>query len=368
MNRVGFLPVFLGIAFWGCGPTLAAREAPDPRASHVLVVYNVFAPESLEIAKLYASARGVPDNNLLAIRTQTDDDISFAEFQTQICDAVFQKIAKDKLKIDFIVLCRGIPIRLAVNEGYSVDATLMLDAHPKWHAKPLEPMKMQLDEAQLRRCTNPYFGANEPFSSDKYGFYLVTRLDGYTKEDAMALIGRSLKATNAKGKFLLDASPNASNGEYGQTQKTLIAANDILEHKKFDVMFDNTQKFIGGEVDLMGYASWGSNDASFQQSLYNSLRFRPGAIAETFVSTSARTFRRTTGGQSLIADLIAQGVTGVKGYVSEPYTLALAHIDILFDRYTNGLNLAESFYAASPLLKWKDIVVGDPLCSPYSKK
>ena len=59
--------------------------------------------------------------------------------------------------------------------------------------------------------------------------------------------------------------------------------------------------------------------------------------------------------------------TGVKGYVSEPYTFALAKPDILFDRYTNGMNLAESFYAASQFLKWKDVVIGDPLCDPYRK-
>ncbi len=35
-------------------------------------------------------------------------------------------------------------------------------------------------------------------------------------------------------------------------------------------------------------------------------------------------------------DLIAQGVTGVKGYVSEPYTYALAKPEILFDRYLRG--------------------------------
>ncbi|HCM73924.1 MAG TPA: hypothetical protein DIS87_07280, partial [Armatimonadetes bacterium] len=62
--------------------------------------------------------------------------------------------------------------------------------------------------------------------------------------------------------------------------------------------------------------------------------------------------------QSLIADLIRGGVTGVKGYVSEPYTFAMADPQVLFDRYTRGYTLAESFYAASPILKWKDLVIG----------
>ena len=55
----------------------------------------------------------------------------------------------------------------------------------------------------------------------------------------------------------------------------------------------------------------------------------------------------------------------MKGYVSEPFTFALARPNILFERYVGGFNLAESFYMASPVTKWKDVVIGDPLCSPY---
>jgi hypothetical protein len=55
----------------------------------------------------------------------------------------------------------------------------------------------------------------------------------------------------------------------------------------------------------------------------------------------------------------------VKGYVSEPYIFALAHPQVLWDRYTSGYDLAESFYMASAVLGWKDVVIGDPLCRPY---
>ena len=93
----------------------------------------------------------------------------------------------------------------------------------------------------------------------------------------------------------------------------------------------------------------------------------PGALAETVVSTSGRTFSDPKApGQSLIADLIAAGVTGCKGYVSEPYVDSIARANLLFDRYTMGYTLAESFYAASQYIYWKDVVIGDPICAPYS--
>ena len=62
---------------------------------------------------------------------------------------------------------------------------------------------------------------------------------------------------------------------------------------------------------------------------------------------------------------IAQGVTGAKGYTNEPLLQAVASPSILWDRYTHGWTLAESFYAASRFVGWEDIVLGDPLCRPY---
>jgi hypothetical protein len=80
------------------------------------------------------------------------------------------------------------------------------------------------------------------------------------------------------------------------------------------------------------------------------------------VSTSARTFLPTTGGQSLIADLIAHGITGVKGYTDEPLLQAVASPSVAMERYTSGFTLAESLYAASRFVGWEDVAIGDPLC------
>ena len=113
----------------------------------------------------------------------------------------------------------------------------------------------------------------------------------------------------------------------------------------------------------------GQQRSAFQQSGVRQPAFLPGAIAETVVSTGGRTFRNPNApGQSLIADLIAQGVTGCKGYVYEPASDAIAHAALLFDRYTSGFSIAESFYMASRYIDWKDVVIGDPICAPYARK
>jgi uncharacterized protein (TIGR03790 family) len=142
-------------------------------------------------------------------------------------------------------------------------------------------------------------------------------------------------------------------------------AADLLKARGVPVELADAGQFIGDRSGLMGYVSWGSNDPGYSAAAYHSIAFSPGALAETAVSSSARTFQRTSGGQSLIADLIAQGVTGVKGYVDEPLAQAVASPAILFDRYARGWTLAESFYAASALIGWEDIVIGDPLTRAY---
>ena len=49
-----------------------------------------------------------------------------------------------------------------------------------------------------------------------------------------------------------------------------------------------------------------------------------GSIADTAVSTGGRSFEwGTSYGQSLVADLLEDGVSGVKGYVYEPYLTAV---------------------------------------------
>jgi uncharacterized protein (TIGR03790 family) len=124
---------------------------------------------------------------------------------------------------------------------------------------------------------------------------------------------------------------------------------------------DTSETFVGHRSNLLGYFSWGSNDPKFTDTDYESLTFAPGAIGDTAVSTSARTFLPTTGGQSLISVLITHGITGVKGYTDEPLLQAIASPSVLMDRYTSGFTLAESFYAASRFVGWEDIVIGDPL-------
>jgi hypothetical protein len=154
--------------------------------------------------------------------------------------------------------------------------------------------------------------------------------------------------------------------DWGDWNADMLRAHDLLEATGISNDLELEQSgFVGDQHNLLGYFSWGSNDPNYDAAGYESLTFAPGSIGDTAVSTSGRTFLPTTGGQSLIADLIAHGLTFGKGYVGEPLLQAVASPTIALDRFYSGYSMAESLYAASRFVGWEDVVLGDPLATPY---
>jgi uncharacterized protein (TIGR03790 family) len=359
----------------------------------VLVVRNEISPVSKAVADDYAERRAV--RNVLSVRCQDSaasagsETISYAAYE-QAIEKPIRSFLADHANIDFIVLTKGIPIRITDAPGRGVDGRRpALDSYLAAldYEKSPGAASVHLRDGGFRGTAwaNRFWNSSTPFAHAKVGGYLVTRLDGYTEADAKALTTRALAAEQqaekaADGKILLDTCPafgyadrkgqprpvtsDSSEMEYNLYNADMLRAADILRSRSVPVELTRTDVFAGKRSGLLGYVSWGSNDRHYEADAYHSLRFVPGAICETAVSTSARTFLPTQGGQSLIADLIAQGVTGAKGYTDEPLLQAIASPSILLDRYTRGWTLAESFYAASRFVGWEDIVIGDPLCRP----
>jgi uncharacterized protein (TIGR03790 family) len=390
----------------------ANKRSPD----EVLLVVNATSPVSQAIADDYAAKRHI--RNTLSVQCQDsalsarNETITLADY-TQAIENPIRAYLAAHTNIEFIVLTKGVPIRITgaamgscdehsrepenVRGHPSVDSYLAALDYTNFPAA----VKIRIAGSGAIGCafSNRYWNATEPFSHAKFGGYLVTRLDGYTEADAKALVTRSLAAEHdiaqilTKGAVLLDVEPVFGLGDKGTQPAPITSTNilaesawsefnadmrhaaDVLTARGIPVELDLTTKFIGGRSNLLGYFSWGSNDQRswgsadfYSATAYLSLFFAPGALSDTAVSTSARTFLPTTGGQSLMTDLIAHGLTGAKGYTDEPLLQAIASPTIVFDRYTAGYTLAESIYAASHFVCWEDVVIGDPLCCPYWRR
>ena len=338
----------------------------------VIVVINENSDVSKEIGEYFAQQRSIPERNIARITVPTKETINDTEFQdlrTQIEEFIVSNDMTDT--INYIVLTKGVPLRVnrpldstetaQTTRRASVDneLTLILGSFANiiggqgWATHNLTSIRAHFNRAILP-------------------IYLVTRLDAYTKEDVFAMIDNSGPNTLVNKDsviFILDRDPRPIDNAFDQSQ---IIAGQNLARRGWNIILNSDSVYVTDQKNVLGYASWGSNDHYDQHTAEHAIprnTWSPGSLAETFVSTSGRSFAPGTSyGQSLIADWIAEGTAGAKGYVFEPFTIALALPDVLFDRYTNesqdtAYNLAESFYMASRTLSWMEVVLGDPKTS-----
>ncbi|HTW64343.1 MAG TPA: TIGR03790 family protein [Bryobacteraceae bacterium] len=346
-------------------PVLLLAQAPDS----VLIVINQPSALSRKIGEYYAERRHVPAANICRLNAPVDEEISRSDFDGQVSRPIQSFLRSRKLteKILYIVTTMGVPLKVRGHGGItgdaaSVDSELTLlysDMHGHPHALP----------AGIR---NPFFGQiNAPFRHPDFPIYLVTRLAGFDFSDVKGIIDRALVARN-RGKFVIDLK--ASDNTPGNTW--LLQAAQQLPRDR--VVLDRSATVLEHESDVIGYASWGSNDPDRKQR-HLDFHWLPGAIMTEYVSTNARTFARppdswnigawgnakaTFAGspQTLTADYIHDGVTGASGHVYEPYLAFTPRPNILLPAYYRGRNLAESYYLAIPVLSWENVVIGDPLC------
>ncbi len=322
----------------------------------VVVVVNDTSATSTTIGTYFQTARSIPDSHMIHISTPETETITRSVFDSDIRTPIENYLTSNNLasSTNYIVTTKGVPLRISGTTSTShasVDQELMLI---------LGSQASLLDGDNFG--ISAYYNTNTQFSNTSYGNYLATRLTGYTIQQVEDLIDRSTIATTIdSGIFVLDVDTNRDNPTYQNVNDWMRTAGPLLSAKGYSVTLDETTTYLTNQTNVLGYYSWGSNDCCDVNNGIPGNTYVNGAIGETAVSTSARSFAYPpTYGQSLVADWIAEGISGMSGYVYEPYTTALAHADILFDRYTSGYTLADSFGMASYALSWQQVVVGDP--------
>lgn len=337
----------------------------------VLIVVNKKSPVSRDIGEYYRVRRAIPTRNVCSISTTTDEEISWEEYQDQIEKPIAECLQKSGLQesVVYIVTTMGVPLKVPgsgsgfQSEYASVDSELVL-LYGKMRGTRFP---------RVGPMTNPLFMKRDaPVRHPQVPIYLVTRLAAYDVAEVKAMIDRGLVARN-RGKFVvdLDSEDDRMGNNWLRTAAILLPIDRVVLEESSRVVYDLH--------DVIGYASWGSND-SHRKRRRLGFQFLPGAIATEYVSTNGRTMKRppddwsyTTwqdrfhffagSPQGLSADLIHEGATGASGNVYEPFLTGCARPDYLLPAYFQGRNLAESYYISLPFTSWQEIVLGDPLCS-----
>jgi len=348
---------------------LVAISALAQTPAQVLVVVNKQSPVSTAIGQYYMQKRSIPAGNLCVIESPAVEFIPREVYESDIEGPIRKCLTRNNLteSILYILTTQGIPIRIwgtgdaLASTAAAVDSELTL-LYPRLHGVTV-PLAGPLP--------NPFFMKRDvAFRHPQIPMYMVTRLAGYDMTDLKALVDRALRARNT-GKFVIDLrADNATEGNQWLRAAALLIPKDRL-------ILDETAKVLTGIQDVIGYASWGSNDFD-RHDRFLKFQWLPGAIATEFVSMNARTFTRPPDDwnigswkdksayffgapQTMTADYIHEGASGASGHVDEPYLTFCPRPEFVLPAYLEGRNLAESFYMGIPALSWMNMVIGDPL-------
>ena len=382
MPRPGSLRLFLLLA--AATPAAAAGVADG-----VVIVANGADRESVAIASHYAEARDVPRANIIVVAAPLTETITWKQFVGTLwqpleeelvrrgwIDAIpmslFDDVGRRKYafsghRITALVVCRGIPLRIANDDTLYKDVPPLTD-HPQFRTNQGAvdselSLLAQGDYPINASVPNPLFGKAQPTELERAQVVKVSRLDGPTATEAMGLVDLAMQAerTGLLGRAYVDiAGPHENGNRWLEKTADEIGALGIdLSVTRGPGTLPQT-----GRLDApVLYFGWYAQDLNGPFALPG-FRFPPGAVAVHIHSFSAHTLRSETEGWC--GPLIARGATATVGNVYEPYLEYLHRPDMLLDALIHGDDLVDAAYYALPVLSWQSIVIGDPLYRPFA--
>lgn len=364
--------------------------AGDPTA--VVIVVNGSDPDSVDIGRYYAEARGIPEENIVRLETSSEETITISEFVETINNPLLNELLerewirgvknpeKDKYgrerlsvsvhRIQYMVTVRGVPLRFSnapelvetssgqaqiptqfqTNRG-AVDSELMLLPGPP-------------NISMSAFIPNPYFEGKPVADADANRLIPVSRLDGPTKADVMRLIDRTIEAekTGLIGRAYIDAG-----GPHAKGDEWINAAGDLAKAAYFDTEFETTKRPRDYQDRLDApaiYIGWYRGHA---YGPWTEARWSvpPGAIGYHLHSFSATSVRSNS--KYWVGPFVAQGYCATFGYVYEPYLEFTIRPHLFLKYLLEGKTFGDAILLAGPVLSWQTIAVGDPLYRPFKK-
>jgi len=257
--------------------------------------------------------------------------------------------------------------KFGVNRAGSTYYTGAIDEVQMWDAALSEEEVADVHDEIIWICPS-FNSTGTPTAHVEQVWDIGAGLEGH----AWILYGYSMSEGWLEGDWWLEIESLDANGtSLSLNQSDSRAFSDDWQSRT--VRFrphENATRFIVRQVAELQDGTY--NGSIFFDTL-NLRAIRPhftwidGSIAETAVSTGGRSFSwGTSYGQSLVVDLLEDGVSGVKGYVYEPYLGAVSDPSILLPVYASGYTLSESYASSNTLLSWMGVVVGDPKMAPYA--
>ena len=364
--------------------------AADRLASATLVLFNANDPESKDLASYYASARAIPQSQVVGFNLPASEEITRVDFDRLIADPLRSQLIQNgwwtqkkqpsgeivvsSCSIRFLAIIRGFPLKISADSsGHSPPAVEKIS--PAVDGRNEASVDSELAALGLPGFTsggllpNPYFGRFTPILDEAIspGLMLPSRLDAPTAAMVRKMIDDTI-ATEKKGLWgwaYVDGRDITSGG-YIEGDHWMRKLVEILRQSGVPTIFDNVPQTFSVNfpiTDAAVYFGWYAGDIN-GPFLREDFRFLPGAVAVHLHSFSAASLRSSA--NHWCGPLIARGAAATLGNVYEPFLSFTANLDIFQDRLMSGLTLAEAGWMSQRAVSWMGVVVGDPLYRPYS--
>lgn len=200
---------------------------------------------------------------------------------------------------------------------------------------------------------------------------MVGRLDGSTPETVRRLVDDAVAVEKAglKGVFYIDARglthTDDTHSGYSSYDRHLFNLYQILKDRSsIEVVIDRGPELfaVGACPNAALYCGWYSLG-----NYVDSFRWQKGAVGFHVASGEARTLRKE-GSNVWCKRMIEEGVTATLGPVEEPYVSSFPLPDHFFPLLMSGkIPLLEVYFRTTPCISWRQILIGDPLYTPFRR-
>ena len=364
-----------------------AAQTNTALGKEMVIVVNRNDPDSLSIGQHYARQRGIPQSRIVQLSAPIKETITIAEYAKTVANPLLNALienkwvkgVKDRSKdaygrerlsvsihnISFVVLIKGVPLRIANDPLLLEESTVNLSAQFRVNngsvdgeiALLLAPPKTSMTAL----VPNPYFEKSSISPTDANRLLRVTRLDGPTKANVMNLIDRTLKAEEIglMGRAYIDTG-----GPHVKGDEWIRAAGAIAEAAFFDIDYETSKRAMNHRDRLDAPAIYMGWYRPHAQAQWRSPRWPvpPGAIGFHLHSFSGTSLRST---KTWLGAFVAQGYCATVGNVYEPYLEYTHRPQVLLAHLMSGGNFGEAVALSTPSLSWQSVAIGDPLYRPF---
>lgn len=328
----------------------------------ILVIINSASSDSIEIGEYYALKRNIAPQNILYLNMPLSYSISISDYLSTIHNPVKSFIQDNMLsdKILYLVTTKGVPVSVS---GRCVD-----DMLADIYNATADYMPAIED---IYNYPHPYYGSKKRFTP-QYSMLCVSRLDGPTSELVKSIIDKALYAEKHSyilnnGTMWLDdrnLNFNLYDSFYSFAERFIQTPAIVAKTNGINAQTDGTSSLfaINSCSDTLYYYGWYSY-WNFKEVFNGYLKV--GSIAGHLDSASFYS-ANNTGDNNWGIHLLSRGATAVYGAIIEPYTVTFPNGGIFYDRFFKGFNLAESYWSSTNTMRWRMMLIGDPLYNPYA--